>query len=551
MIRMLIVDDEHHIVNWLYELFTYKDDPAFEVLKAYSGYEAIQILKDYKINLLLLDITMPGISGFDVAEKALHEWPDLYIIFLTAHDNFDYIYHSNQLPHTSYLLKTETDATILSTVQKFLLTISNEQKICDMLQTSEGKELLIECLTQQEFLHILLHGTYPLTANELHIFKLHKIPLRFSGSVFLMYTQLSDNFSYKEASKNSEKILTSLLLFVKKFLNNRFRFSLLNLHCDCYLWLFEENNTQTHTLSMSSLSFLKSLSEAMLSNVENTPNHCAINLLYHDSVTSASIRCKISQLLFTAHEIIQNSGKKDSYCTIITDHDLISLPVNGSLHNFSLSLKSNDLSAFLAKRDKSSYLLLLTEISNRYKNTLSMHDLNAIQDYNTIAISLICYLNQHDLEKTIALKIAIYPLYYIQDFSTWKDAFQYLYTFANYLFDLISNSESDRMELLLSKIEKYVSKNIANPLTLSEIASAVNYNATYISKIYKKSRGISLPKFILQSKISLAKDLLIHSDDSIQTIAYETGFDTSQYFSIVFKRETGITPRDFRQNSKL
>ena len=80
MIRMLIVDDEHHIVNWLYELFIAKEDSEYEVLKAYSGCEAMQLLKDYKINLILLDITMPGMSGFEVAQKALAQWPDLYIV---------------------------------------------------------------------------------------------------------------------------------------------------------------------------------------------------------------------------------------------------------------------------------------------------------------------------------------------------------------------------------------------------------------------------------------------------------------------------------------
>ena len=92
MIRILIVDDEHHIVNWLYELFAAKDDSEYEVLKAYSGYEAMQILKDYKINLILLDITMPGMSGLDVAQRALAQWPDRYIVFLTAYNSFDYIY---------------------------------------------------------------------------------------------------------------------------------------------------------------------------------------------------------------------------------------------------------------------------------------------------------------------------------------------------------------------------------------------------------------------------------------------------------------------------
>ena len=179
-----------------------------------------------------------------------------------------------------------------------------------------------------------------------------------------------------------------------------------------------------------------------------------------------------------------------------------------------------------------------------------MHDLNAIQVYHTISVSLIRYLNQHHLEKEIALKIAVYPLYYLQDFASWKEAFQYLYTFSEYLFDLISNSETDRSEQLLAKIENYVLEHIASPLNLSEIAAAVNYNATYISRLYKKLRGIPLPKFILQSRITLAENLLANTDKSVQDIACETGFDTSQYFSIVFKRETGCTPRDFRQNAR-
>ena len=66
---MLIIDDEHHIVNWLYDLFTSLDNPELEVMKAYSGFETMTILKRYKIDLMLLDISMPGMSGFDVAKK--------------------------------------------------------------------------------------------------------------------------------------------------------------------------------------------------------------------------------------------------------------------------------------------------------------------------------------------------------------------------------------------------------------------------------------------------------------------------------------------------
>lgn len=550
MIRMLIVDDEHHIVNWLYELFTAKDDPEYEVLKAYSGLEAMQLMKDYKINLLLLDITMPGMSGFDVAQKALAQWPDIYIIFLTAHNSFDYIYQSNQLPHTSYLLKTETDEMIVETVQKVLQTIVKEQEVHDILQTNEAKELLIDHLTRQETLRMFVQGTHPLTSNELHSLKLHKIPIRFIGKVYLLYTQFPDSFTLPGNSRSSEKILSNMLLFAKRFLNDRFHFAVLELQNPVYLWFLEENNEQDHPLNMSSTAFLKNFSESILSGMENITSRWMVNILYLSPVDAGNIRSCISRLCPAARETIQKNPKKASYCTILTDQDFKTEAVSESSCTFSEALNAEDLAVYLTKKDKKAYQLLLSQICDRYKNTASMHDLNAIQVYHTISVSLIRYVNQHNLEKEIALKIAVYPLYYLQDFTSWKEAFQYLYTFSEYLFDLISNSDTDRSEQLLTKIESYILDHIASPLNLSEIAAAVNYNATYISRLYKKLRGIPLPKFILQSRIALAENLLANTDKSIQDIACETGFDTSQYFSIVFKRETGNTPRDFRQNAR-
>lgn len=269
---MLIVDDEHHIVNWLYELFTAKDDSEYEVFKAYSGYEAMQLLKDYKINLILLDITMPGMSGFEVAQKALSQWPDLHIIFLTAHNSFDYIYQSNQLSHTSYLLKTEPDAAIVATVQKSLQTIASEQEIHDRLETSEARELLIDHLTRQEILRIFVQGTHPLTSSEILTLRRHKIPVCFAGKGYLLYTQFPDSIFPSANSKASEKLLSNLLLFTKKFVNNRFLFTMLELQSNSYLWLFEKNETQDQPLDMSPTTFLKNLSEAMLSNIESMTN---------------------------------------------------------------------------------------------------------------------------------------------------------------------------------------------------------------------------------------------------------------------------------------
>ena len=62
MYRLLIVDDERHIVNWLYELFMEKSAIEFDIFKAYSGREGLEILNREKIDIILTDIRTPIIS---------------------------------------------------------------------------------------------------------------------------------------------------------------------------------------------------------------------------------------------------------------------------------------------------------------------------------------------------------------------------------------------------------------------------------------------------------------------------------------------------------
>ena len=552
MNRMLIIDDEHHIVNWLYDLFTSLDNPELEVMKAYSGFETMTILKRYKIDLMLLDISMPGMSGFDVAKKTLEEWPATRIVFLTAHDNFEYIYQVNQLPNTSYLLKTEDDKTIIDTVNKALVSIQKEQEIHNIIQIADAREMLINHLTQQEILRLLVHGTSPLSKNELLLLRQKNIPLRFENKIYLLYTQIPGNMIHRASSKINEKIITNLLTYTVKYLHDNFIFSMLELRRDCFIWFLEENRIQENALGMPSVTFLENFSEDMVTVIETITNKSIINILYSSPVNSNNIRYISNKMNEICEKIIQKNSQNASFCTQITETDIeIANENEQSLYHSLNSLHPEDLSFYLTQKDRDSYLLLLDKISSFCKKGFSMHDLNIIQVYNDIASSLIRYINQHGLEKRIALKIAVYPLYYMQDFQNWQEAFQYIQSIAGYLFDLISDTENDRNELLLSTVETYVFDNISKPLTLSEVASAVNYNSTYISRLYKKVRGISLPKFILQSRIELAEKLLLTTDDSIQNIARESGFDTSQYFSIVFKKETGYTPRDYRQSLKF
>ena len=113
--KLLLVDDEPHVLDWLKQLF---DEPGeFEVYTAASGRQALELIAKTPIDIMVSDIRMPGISGFELAEQVFANWPQCHIIFLSGYAMFDYVYRANQ-HNVRYLLKTEDDDVILAAVRR-------------------------------------------------------------------------------------------------------------------------------------------------------------------------------------------------------------------------------------------------------------------------------------------------------------------------------------------------------------------------------------------------------------------------------------------------
>ncbi len=114
---------------------------------------------------------------------------------------------------------------------------------------------------------------------------------------------------------------------------------------------------------------------------------------------------------------------------------------------------------------------------------------------------------------------------------------------------IISDEENGSQERTISEIKKYIKSNLGRSLSLDEIANHVNYNSTYISRLFRQLTGENISRYIVEQKIEKAKEYLSETNESIQTISEKLGFETSQYFSNVFKKRTGISPREYRNLS--
>ena len=99
---------------------------------------------------------------------------------------------------------------------------------------------------------------------------------------------------------------------------------------------------------------------------------------------------------------------------------------------------------------------------------------------------------------------------------------------------------------ITKKAIRYISQNFSRSLTLDEVAEHVHLNSAYFSTLFKQSTGSSFKEYLNMVRIEESKRLLSNTDYSIIDISLATGFEDQSYSSKVFKKYTGLTPKQYR-----
>jgi len=100
---------------------------------------------------------------------------------------------------------------------------------------------------------------------------------------------------------------------------------------------------------------------------------------------------------------------------------------------------------------------------------------------------------------------------------------------------------------LYSSIRQYLETVYASNITIKDLCNRYNCSASYISRLLRKYGNTSFKKLVNTLRIDLACSMLIQTDYSIQYIAAATGFADANYFSTVFSKYKGMSPRDYRR----
>ena len=104
-----------------------------------------------------------------------------------------------------------------------------------------------------------------------------------------------------------------------------------------------------------------------------------------------------------------------------------------------------------------------------------------------------------------------------------------------------------KSNLHITRAKQFIQENLSEPLTLEQVANHVFLCKAYLSEIFPQYTGLKFSEYVTLQRVEYAKQLLLYGGQSILEISQQCGFSSAAYFSSVFTRITGKSPRKFRQ----
>jgi two-component system, response regulator YesN len=103
-----------------------------------------------------------------------------------------------------------------------------------------------------------------------------------------------------------------------------------------------------------------------------------------------------------------------------------------------------------------------------------------------------------------------------------------------------------RSRTLVEGAKRINERKYASQIGYKDVAREICISPSYFLTLFKRETGLTFTDYLTRARIAAAKELLRGSEKTITEIAFEVGFNNSNYFSSTFKKETGSSAKDFR-----
>ena len=519
MINILVVDDEPISADGISIYLQEHGDRSWVVNTAYNGIQALEFARQ-RVDILVSDIMMPSLDGFQLQEKIQQMWPMSRCVFLTCVQQIDYVQRAIRSESvTDYVLKTEREEKILDAVRKAIISQENVIHTQDLLQKAEQDILKVRPLLQNELILSLLHGEYlPFSLEQ----RFRELGMSFQvrQPVLLLLGQIGD-----ESNNNRSADLSGFMLnhIMEKYFLPSYHLYTVSLSQQRIAILL-----QSITVGNQDVKYVFSMMEVVQQTFQKaggTVSFAVDDVYCLWDKLSAHYRALVAVLernLFLDDALVLRSDGDE-----LPEHT----PVE-DLYKVRVLLESGSYDQAAAA---------LSEI--RVPQTVR----GRIELYRKLLKLLVAVVDAQEIAEDIYGSLHIPNLQ--TDESGWRNTQSEFASIFRRL-TITENTPFKRMEETIENVCSYVKKNLSGDISLAHLADLTDYSPTYLSRMFKEVKGIGYNDFVIEKRMEQASYLLRDTKLKLSEIAEQTGYASSSYFIRTFRHAFGITPTEYRNRLK-
>ena len=528
--KLLLVDDEKYVIESIKKNIHWENTRISDIYTAFSMKQAQEIIAVSDIDIIISDIVMPGATGFDFVEWIREQKIEVQVIFLTSYAEFDYARRAIQLKSVEYLLKPINFAQLEDAVKK-AENVALQEKKRKTLEIENSKWEKNRLILQQDIWKNLLNKNLP----ERKFFETaHRRGLCYNtGQLF----RIMCFYTEEKEIENKKWDLVTLEFVIQNVLSEFYEGTHISVDT-----LFYENEKRYWTVI---------LTREEGYGIEEPEE----KLIVKDFIRW--INCHIYSRLWCGIGIWEKIPMLDQ------QYEKIQKMREGSLSvwNDVLYLSQFHINQTVYENTELEVwkVLLAQENGDDLIRQIREHMEKEQQTWmitRDFLRSLRTELMQMVYAWLAEKGIKAYALFADPECEQMtQDAVNGEKQMVVYSENLIRKAIGykqyiNKTDSVANQICTYIDAHYQEEIHRDELAELVYLNTDYMSRIFKKEKGISISSYILQKRVEEAKKLLVQSNLPINTVSLYIGYSNFSYFTKMFKENTGYTPLEYRRQAK-
>lgn len=533
MHKLIIVDDEEEVRKGIIQKIEWNRF-NFEITgEAENGREALDLIEENVPDVVITDITMPLMDGLELASFLKENYPTVKTVILTGFDDFKFAQQAIKYGVADYILKPVMPKDINELIGKLESRINEEiaqKEDVVMLRRHFNESLPV---IREKFLTLLVTGRPE--ENEVEK-RVCEYGLTLDGDIFAVAAANIDTISFKNNvfEENDMELVKYAVLNISKEIVQKNSFGEVFYYEDNLVIIAGFRDCERNSVFTRSFTVLEEIRQ----NVEKFLKISITVGMGRLGNSLAKLREPYSTALAALEYKLIIGGNKVIFIedlepqttdNIVFDERkekaLISSVKFGTQDDVKKAVESlfNDICGMKASiKDYQMYLMEITVSINKLARDFQL-DTGEI-----FGKAFTCYEDEYrnkslDEVRNRVEKICIN------------------------LMEHISNKRQNITEMLLEKAKDYIRNNYGdNELSIQKVADYLHISPSYLSMIFKKEAKVTFLKYLVEIRLEVAKELLGSNDLKTFQIAERIGYTEINYFSYFFKKNFGMSPREYR-----